>query len=68
MLQTLVNNGRLVTNKCDDILHQFTDVVSYAILPTKDEFASFDPFNEGQRVDVFLEGHMNASDKICGRQ
>ena len=59
VLQTLVNSGKLVAEKCDDILRQYTDLVTYAILPKKDELSAFDPFDNGHRVDVFLERYLN---------
>ena len=59
VLQTLVNRGKLVAEKCDDILRQYTDLVTYAILPKKDKFSAFDPFDNGHCVDVFLERYLS---------
>ena len=62
VLQTLVSSKKLAAEKCDDILRQFTDLVTYAIIPKKAESSAFDPFNEThrvQRVDVFLEKFIN---------
>ena len=61
VLQTLVNSKKLTAEKCDDILRQFTDLVTYAIIPKKAEFSAFDPFDEGHHVDIFLEKFINCS-------
>ena len=62
VLQTLVNSKKLAAEKCDDILRQFTDLVTYAIIPKKAEFSAFDPFDEAHRVDVFLEKFINCNE------
>ena len=64
VLHTLVKNGRLATDKCDNILRQFSDVLTNVDLLNKDQFSSFDPFDDGQRVDVFLESHINCNDSL----
>jgi len=54
-----VSNGKLNSNKCDGILQQFSGVVAHAILPNKDTFMQFGPFDAGQRLDLLLRKHMD---------
>jgi len=46
-------------NKWDGILQQYSDVFVHAIVPSKDTFTQFDPFDAGRRLDSLLRKHMN---------
>ena len=47
----LVSNGKVKSNKSDSILQQYSDVFMSAVLPNKDTFTQFSPFDAEKRLD-----------------
>ena len=46
-----MSNGKLNNYKRDGILQQFSDFFVHDVIPNKDAFTQFDPFDVVQRLD-----------------